>query len=50
MYTLRTWRNNSDETNQRNGEEAYKCGWDAGDFSSDCWEENYYKRTYGGDK
>ena len=31
-------------------EEAYKCGWDAGDFGSDCWEEIYYKQTYGGKK
>jgi hypothetical protein len=27
-------------------EEAYKSGWDAGDFGSDCWEEIYYKETY----
>jgi hypothetical protein len=29
-------------------EEAYKSGWDAGDFGSDCWEEIYYNETYGG--
>jgi len=29
-------------------EEAYKSGWDAGDFGSDCWEEIYYNQTYGG--
>jgi hypothetical protein len=31
-------------------EEAYKSGWDAGDFGSDCWEEIYYNKTYGGNK
>jgi hypothetical protein len=31
-------------------EEAYKSGWDAGDFGSDCWEEIYYNETYGGNK
>jgi hypothetical protein len=29
-------------------EEAYKSGWDAGDFGSDCWEEIYYNETYEG--
>jgi hypothetical protein len=29
-------------------EEAYKRGWDSGDFGSDCWEEIYYNETYGG--
>jgi len=24
-------------------EDAYKNGWNAGDFGSDCWEELYYK-------
>jgi len=31
-------------------EDAYKRGWDIGDFGSDCWEEIYYKETYGGNK
>jgi len=30
-------------------EDAYKNGWDAGDFGSDCWEEIYYNKTFGGD-
>jgi hypothetical protein len=31
-------------------EEAYKRGWDSGDFGSDCWEEIYYNEIYGGNK
>ena len=31
-------------------QDAYKSGWDAGDFGSDCWEEIYYNETYGGNK
>jgi hypothetical protein len=31
-------------------EDAYKRGWDSGDFGSDCWEEIYYNETYGGNK
>ena len=29
-------------------EDAYKNGWDAGDFGSDCSEEIYYNKTFGG--
>jgi hypothetical protein len=28
--------------------DAYKSGWDAGDFGSDCWEDIYFNETYGG--
>ena len=31
-------------------EDAYKRGWDSGNFGSDCWEEIYYNETYGGNK
>lgn len=27
-------------------EDAYKNGWDTGEFGMDCWEEIYYKETY----
>ncbi len=27
-------------------EDAYKNGWNAGDFGSDCWEELYYNETF----
>ena len=27
-------------------EDAYKNGWDAGEFGSDCWEEIYYNKTF----
>jgi hypothetical protein len=27
-------------------EDAYKNGWNAGDFGSDCWEEAYYNETF----
>ena len=26
--------------------DAYKRGWDIGNFGSDCWEEIYYNETY----
>ncbi len=31
-------------------EGAYKSGWDAGDFGSDCWEEIYYNETFTNEK
>lgn len=27
-------------------ENAYKRGWDVGNFGSDCWEEVYYNETF----
>jgi hypothetical protein len=38
------------EMDKQQIEDAYKIGWDAGNFGSDCWEEIYYNETYGGNK
>ena len=43
-------RNEAKEMEKEQIEEAYKRGWDSGDFGSDCWEEIYYNETYGGNK
>lgn len=38
--------NQAKEMHREEIEQAYKDGWNAGDFGSDEWAEIYYKETY----
>lgn len=38
--------NQAKEMEKQHIEDAYKNGWNAGDFGVDCWEEIYYNEKF----